>query len=87
MLIYKASGDRNFPERISSLAGWLGGEDKNKISPILLTIMTTINLDSWLADTIGNPARRAAVRALVDSLDDFRACELEDLEETLVLVG
>ena len=27
--------------------------------------MATINtLDSWLADTIGNPARRAAVRAL-----------------------
>ena len=39
--------------------------------------MATIsNLDSWLADTIGNPARRAAVRALVDSLDDFRAWTL-----------
>ena len=40
--------------------------------------MATINnLDCWLADTIGNPARRAAVRALVDSLDDFRAWTLE----------
>ena len=44
-----------------------------------------ITLDSWLAATIGNPARRAAVRACVDSLDDFRAVELVDLEETIGL--
>ena len=43
------------------------------------------SLDSWLAATIGNPARRAAVRACVDSLDDFRAVELVDLEETIGL--
>ena len=47
---------------------------------------TTMNsLDSWLAATIGNPARRAAVRACVDSLDDFRCVELVDLEETIGL--
>ena len=44
-----------------------------------------VTLDSWLAATIGNPARRAAVRACVDSLDDFRAVELVDLEETIGL--
>ena len=43
----------------------------------MATINNTPTLDSWLADTIGNPARRAAVRALVDSLDDFRAWTLE----------
>ena len=44
-----------------------------------------VTLDSWLGATIGNPARRAAVRACVDSLDDFRAVELVDLEETIGL--
>ena len=44
------------------------------------TTPTELTLDSWLAATIENLARRAAVRATVDGLDDFRACALEDLE-------
>ena len=77
MLIYKASGDRNFPERISSLA-CLVVKTRTISSLARSKLMATIsNLDSWLADTIGNPARRAAVRALVDSLVDFRAWTLE----------
>ena len=47
----------------------------------MTTIKNTLTLDSWLADTIGNPARRAAVRALVDSLDDFVFGEPCDLEK------
>ena len=49
----------------------------------MATINNTPTLDSWLADTIGNPARRAAVRALVDSLrvDGPRTLIAVDIEK------
>ena len=42
-------------------------------------------LEAWLADAVDNPSRRATVRACIDSLDDFLAVELVDLEETFGL--
>ena len=42
-------------------------------------------LDAWLADAVDNASRRATVRARIDSLDDFLAVELVDLEETFGL--